>query len=77
MTTMKSRMEEIECDLNDKVSFFEVEEEDRSQSKSIGRQYQRCIVGDFKNVANALYGLFNSLKESKADKSDMAQLETN
>jgi hypothetical protein len=26
MTTMKSRMEEIECDLNDKVSFFEVEE---------------------------------------------------
>lgn len=29
---------------------------------------------DFKNVANALHGLFNSLKESKADKSDMALL---
>lgn len=29
---------------------------------------------DFKNVANALHGLFTSLKESKADKSEMAQL---
>ena len=29
---------------------------------------------DFKNVANALHGLFNSLKESKADKSEMSQL---
>ena len=29
---------------------------------------------DFKSVANALHGLFNSLKESKADKSEMTEL---
>jgi hypothetical protein len=80
LVAMKSRVEKIEFELNDRVSYFEVEEKIAIKVKALVDNIKEALLSvedeeaDFKNVANALHGLFNSLKESKADKSDMARL---
>ena len=80
MKTLKDTMERIEIDLNGKMSYVDVEEKISVKVRELVDQIKDALLAveedeaDFKNVANALHGLFNSLKESKADKSEMAQL---
>ena len=80
LNSLKEAVERVELELKDTISYAEVEDKIAVKVRELVDQIKEALLAveedeaDFKNVANALHGLFNSLKESKADKSEMAQV---
>ena len=80
MNALKEHVERIELDLDGKMSYLEVDEKIAAKVRQLVDQIKDALLSveedeaDFKSVANALHGLFNSLNESKADKSEMTEL---
>lgn len=80
--SLNDAVERLEMDLQNTISHEEVEEKIAVKVRELVDQIKEALLSveedeaDFKNVASALHGLFNSLKESKADKSEMAQVNT-
>ena len=78
--SLKEAVERVEDGLKETISHSEVEDKIAIKVRELVDQIKEALLtveedeADFKNVANALHGLFNSLKESKADKSEMAQV---
>ena len=73
-------VEQVQLELKDSVSQTEVDEKISLKVRELVDQIKEALLtvedeeADFKNVASTLHALFNSLKESKADKSEMNQL---
>ena len=80
LDSLQEAFERVENDLKDTISYAEVEEKIAVKVRELVNHIKEALLAveedeaDFKNVASSLHGLFNSLKESKADKSEMAQV---
>ena len=83
LNSLQESMERVEMELKETISYAEVKDKIATKVRELVDQIKEALLAveedeaDFKNVANALHGLFNSLKESKADKSEMAQVSEN
>ncbi len=73
-------MERLEIETKNKIGHAEVTAEISSKVRELVCQVKDALLtvegdeADFKNAANDLHGLFMKLSESKADKSDLAQV---
>jgi len=80
LNVLAETVEEVQLELQDSVSQTEVDEKISIKVRELVDQIKEALLtvedeeADFKNVASTLHALFNSLKESKADKSEMNQL---
>jgi len=80
INSLREAVETLEIEMKDTISYAEVEDKIATKVRELVDQIKEALLAveedeaDFKNVAHSLHGLFNSLKESKADKSEMAQL---
>ena len=80
LNALAETVEEVQLELQDSVSQTEVDEKISLKVRQLVDQIKEALLtvedeeADFKNVASTLHALFNSLKESKADKSEMNQL---
>ena len=80
MNFLKEAVERINIDMNRKISYVEVDDKISLKVKELVSQIKEALLAveedeaEFKNVANGLHELFNSLKKAKADKSEMAHL---
>ena len=80
LNALAETVEQVQLELQDSVSQIEVDEKISLKVRELVDQIKEALLtvedeeADFKNVASTLHALFNSLKESKADKSEMNQL---
>jgi len=80
LNSLQETVEKVKTDMKDTISYAEVEDKIAIKVRELVNQIKEALLAveedeaEFKNVANALHSLFNSLKESKADKSEMAQV---
>lgn len=80
LNALAETVEQVQLKLQDSVSQTEVDEKISLKVRELVDQIKEALLtvedeeADFKNVASTLHALFNSLKESKADKSEMNQL---
>jgi len=80
LNALAETVEQVQLELQDSVSQTEVDEKISLKVRELVDQIKEALLtvedeeADFKNVASTLHALFNSLKESKADKSEMNQL---
>lgn len=80
LNALAETVEQVQLELQDSVSQTEVDEKISIKVRELVDQIKEALLtvedeeADFKNVASTLHALFNSLKESKADKSEMNQL---
>lgn len=80
LNALAETVEQVQLELQDSVSQTEVDEKISLKVREFVDQIKEALLtvedeeADFKNVASTLHALFNSLKESKADKSEMNQL---
>jgi len=80
LNALTETVEQVQLELQDSVSQTEVDEKISLKVRELVDQIKEALLtvedeeADFKNVASTLHALFNSLKETKADKSEMNQL---
>lgn len=80
LSSLHEAVERVEVDMKDTVTYQEVEDKIAVKVRELVDQIKEALLtveedeADFKNVAAALHGLFNKLKETKADKSEMAEV---
>ena len=80
LKALQEAIESVEMELKDTVSYAEVDEKISVKVRELVDQIKEALLSveedeaDFKNVANSLHTMFNSLKDSKADKSEMSQV---
>lgn len=80
LQALQEAIENVEMELKDTVSYAEVDEKISVKVRELVDQIKDALLSveedeaDFKNVANSLHKMFNSLKDSKADKSEMSQV---